>query len=179
MTIDVDWSERWPVSTPPSSTEPGSCQWERRDARIDEQERDERDAHLAREEPEWIARAEHDRSDLVAPAADRLREDLPFARLPVAADRQDPSGERLRPVRLLGDLQPQLAERRAVPEVVDELEGVTEMRVGLRQRARDREPVEGEPCLDPHRDADEEQEIREVAEQIESCRRRDDEQRQP
>src|SRR5258708_34529893 len=95
---------------------------------------------------------------------------LPTAHRAVARDREDAAGERNRPVRLLADLDPQLAEPMVVAQLVTEIDLVAEVRVRLADGAPDGEAFEPEPRGDPHRRADEEQQVREVAEQTDAAR---------
>src|SRR6185295_18834025 len=89
----------------------------RHHTRVHQEERFGCDALFLGKQTERIAAAQDDRAELVTPAADRLREDLPFARLALTTDREDTTGQRLGPVGLLGDLEPQLAERAVVAEL--------------------------------------------------------------
>src|SRR5439155_529683 len=65
----------------------------RHHTRVHQEQRFGCDAGLLGEQTERIAAAQDDRAELVATAADRLREDLPLARLALAADREDAAGE--------------------------------------------------------------------------------------
>src|SRR5438128_2108605 len=68
------------------------------DPRVDEKERLRGDPRFGREEPEWVATPEHDRTEPEAAAPLGFRQHLPFARL-APTDRKHTAGERLRPDR--------------------------------------------------------------------------------
>src|SRR5438876_932114 len=114
------------------------------DPRVDEKERLRGDPRFGREEPEWVATPEHDRTEPEAAAPLGFRQHLPFAGL-APTDREHAAGERLRPVRLLEHLEPELPEGMIVRELVRELDGVAEVRIGLPEGSLHRKPLEREP----------------------------------
>src|SRR5437016_4978411 len=148
------------------------------DPRVDEKERLRGDPRFGREEPEWVATPEHDRTEPEAAAPLGFRQHLPFAGL-APTDREHATGERLRPVRLLEDLEPELPQGMIVRELVRELDGVAKVRIGLPEGSLHRKPLEREPRKDRHRDEHEQHEIREVREELDPRRHGDDEEDEP
>ena len=66
-----------------------------------------------------------------------------------------------------------------VPELVVQIDAVSEVGVRLADGALDRKVFEGEPRGDPHRCADEQQEVGEVAEELDAARDGRDEEPDP
>src|SRR6266542_1401435 len=151
---------------------------QRQDLRIHEDERLGRHAFDRLEETEGIAGPKDDRAEMEPAAAQGPHDDLPAAGR-AAHDREHAARERLGPVRPLGDLEPELPQAVRVHERVAQLDLVAEVSVGLAEAPRDAEALERQPRGDPHRGADEEHEVREVAEELDAARDGRDEKPEP